>query len=300
MLTEKNDRSVFAAAWRFARVAKHAVYGVWLCVWCFPRWSEERRQACVGQWSRQLLSILGARLTVQGDPLRTDGVLRVVNHVSWLDIVVLNACGTSHFISKAEVQRWPLVGKLATASGTLYLERGSRRDALRMSDVAATTLEMGECVTLFPEGTTSDGVGLLPFHPSLLQSAIDARAPVQPVVLRYHQGGSMQACRAAAYTGGDTLVASVWRVLRMTDLNVSATVLVPIDTQPSDERRALAQTVERQMRAVFQAHAAQGSRKGLLAGPEKASVAVATDACMNDVKQADGPDSVHGRPKSSV
>jgi 1-acyl-sn-glycerol-3-phosphate acyltransferase len=140
-------------------------------------------------------------------------MLLVANHISWLDIVVMHAARYCRFVSKADVRRWPLIGILATGGGTIYIERNSRRDALRVVHRMAESLKRGEVVAVFPEGTTSDGVDLLPFHGNLIQAAISADVPVQPVALRFVDRVTGRDSPGPLYLGDDTLLASLWRTL---------------------------------------------------------------------------------------
>lgn len=130
--------------------------------------------------------IAGLRIRTTGTRLRRD-VLFVSNHVSWLDILALGGGARSAFVSKAEVGATPLVGWLADQNNTLYVEREARRDIHNQTDNLRAALARGRPVTLFPEGTTGPGDGLLPFRPSLFQAVIptppDLR--VQPVLLDY-------------------------------------------------------------------------------------------------------------------
>jgi 1-acyl-sn-glycerol-3-phosphate acyltransferase len=191
----------------------HGVRG-WLTITLlFPRWPQPRREATVQAWSRRMLRILGIPLQVQGRPAAQGPVLLVVNHLSWLDILVLHAAQHCRFVSKSDVKHWPLIGTLATGGGTLYIEREKRRDAMRVVHHMVESLKAGEVVAVFPEGTTGDGSALLPFHGNLIQAAISADAPVQPVALRYVDSASGQDSAAPLYLGDDTLVASLWRTL---------------------------------------------------------------------------------------
>ena len=141
-------------------------------------------------------------------------MLLVANHISWLDILVMHAARHCRFVSKADVRHWPLIGTLATGGGTLYIERESRRDAMRVVHHMAESLKRGEIVAVFPEGTTSDGVALLPFHANLIQAAISADAPVQPVALSFHRARHPRAEPARPATSGTTRwLGSVWRTL---------------------------------------------------------------------------------------
>ncbi len=201
------------ALWRLGHALVHALRG-WLTITLlFPRWSEPRRQATVQAWARRMLHILGVPLQVQGQPPARGPVLLVANHISWLDILVMHAARHCRFVSKSDVKHWPLIGTLATGGGTLYIEREKRRDAMRVVHHMAQSLQAGEIVAVFPEGTTGDGVGLLPFHGNLIQAAISAQAPVQPVGLRFIDAETGEDSRGPLYLGDDTLVGSLWRTL---------------------------------------------------------------------------------------
>ena len=104
----------------------------------------------------------------------------------------------ARFVSKADVRHWPLLGWLVACGGTLFIERERKRDALRVVHQMAEALQAGETVAVFPEGTTSDGHGLLPFHANLLQAAIATETPVQPVALRYHRRRRRRSARRSS------------------------------------------------------------------------------------------------------
>ena len=178
----------------------------------FERVSDDQRQVLVQNWSLELLRLLGVELQTTGRVSTSD--LVVANHVSWLDIVVMNAANPVRFVSKSDVKTWPLVGKLIVGAGTLFIERASRRDAMRVVHQIASCLSEGKTVAVFPEGTTGDGQQLLPFHANLFQAAIAADAAVWPVGIRYLDGTTGALSMAPAYVGDDTLVGSIWRTLR--------------------------------------------------------------------------------------
>lgn len=191
----------------------HAIAG-WLTITLkFPRWNQQRRDAVVQAWAQRMLRILGIPLHVQGQAPVQGPVLLVANHLSWLDILVLHAARHCRFVSKSDVKHWPLIGTLATGGGTLYIEREKRRDAMRVVHHMAESLKAGDIVAVFPEGTTGDGQALLPFHANLIQAAISANAPVQPVALRFVDRASGKDSEGPLYLGDDTLVSSLWRTL---------------------------------------------------------------------------------------
>jgi 1-acyl-sn-glycerol-3-phosphate acyltransferase len=113
------------------------------------------------------------------------GVLVVANHVSWIDIYVINAVMPVAFVAKAEVRHWPVLGWLAARNDTVFLQRGSRGHAHVVNQQVAELLGSGQHVAVFPEGTTTDGRSLLHFHAALLQPALSAGKPVLPVAISY-------------------------------------------------------------------------------------------------------------------
>ena len=201
------------AFWKILRGLWHLLVGLWTLMVRFPRLSPEQREMQVQAWSLQLLALWGIHLKVLGQPVLAGPALIVANHISWLDILVIHAARYCRFVSKSDIRDWPLVGALATGAGTLYIERASRKDALRMVRDMAEAMKSGDVVAVFPEGTTSDGRELLPFHANLIQSAIAAEAPVQPMSLKFVDARTGELSLAPVYVGDDTLVGSVWRTL---------------------------------------------------------------------------------------
>ena len=204
---------VFRAAWKLWRVLLHAIAGLCTIWFRFPRLDAAQRQAEVQSWARRMLERLDVGLELRGQPPVAGPMLLVANHISWLDILVMHAARYCRFVSKADVRGWPLFGALATGGGTLYIERASRRDALRVVHHMADSLRQGDVVAVFPEGTTSDGLQLLPFHANLIQAAISADAQAQPVALRFVNAATGEVTQTASYIGDETLVGSIWRTL---------------------------------------------------------------------------------------
>lgn len=218
----------------------------------FPRLSPQQKQIRVQVWSLEMLARLGIRLAIQGSPAPQGPLLLVANHISWLDITALHAARFCRFVSKADVRAWPLIGALAAGIGTLFIQRESRRDAMRVVHHMAQSLRDGDVLAVFPEGTTSDGVHLLPFHGNLLQAAISADAPVQPVALQFVDTRSGQRSLAPCYVGDDTLLGSVWRTLCASGITVQIIFGEPQTPQGRDRRAWAAdlQTEIEQMRQL--------------------------------------------------
>ncbi len=214
--TNPQGLSALAAAWRMLRLLGHVVHGLVQLYTVFAKAPPEVQSNMVRDWSQRMLASLGVSLHAQPMPQwpQGQGVLVVINHVSWLDILVLNAVSPLQFVAKDDIQRWPLIGRLVAASGTLFIRRRSARDALRVVHTMAQALRDGARVAVFPEGTTSDGYAVLPFHGNLLQAALAANAPVMPVGLGYWQTHGTQRSAAVRYIDDDTLIGSIWRTLR--------------------------------------------------------------------------------------
>lgn len=231
-------RGVIALA-RLLRCGLHVLHGMAVMT-RFPGLDEAGRHARIGWWSAALVRHLGLALHVRGTAPRPGATLVVANHVSFLDIAAIHAAvPQARFVSKADVLAWPLLGWLIRNAGTLFIERERKRDALRVVHAMAESLQRGETVAVFPEGTTGAGDVPLPFHANLLQAAIATATPVQPVVLRYATPGEHVAT-AAQFLGETTLLQTVWRMASARGLAVHVEILPPVATAHAD-RRALAE-----------------------------------------------------------
>ena len=189
----------------------------------FPFMSWRRRDKTVQAWSRLLMASAGVRVVLKGDARADDldedtyGRMIVANHVSWLDIFVINTVAPSCFIAKDDIASWPLVGTLVGSVGTLFLERGKRHAVHNMIKKVEHALKEGRRIAVFPEGTTSDGGCLLPFHANLVEAAVQANCAVVPLGLRYfdERGNSIQGANGTVYFAGDvTFVESVLRIVQ--------------------------------------------------------------------------------------
>lgn len=164
----------------------------------------------------------------------------LVNHVSWLDIFVINRIAAARFVAKSEIGRWPLIGSLVSGAGTIFIERGRRRAVHQVLTTVADYLSDNELVGIFPEGTTTTGDCLLPFHSNLVQAAIIAKRPVLPVALKYSDeaGGFSE---VVTFVGETTFLQSVWRICGTRRLQCDIYVGNPIATDAGASRHMLSQ-----------------------------------------------------------
>ena len=239
------------AAGRLLRCVLHGVHGVLIVLLRFGVLPTPERQLRVQWWATKTLRLMGITLRVEGAPV-AGAVLLVANHISWLDIMAVHAvCPHARFVSKADVKSWPLIPHLVDAAGTLYLERERKRDALRVVHAMAEALNAGDTVAIFPEGTTSDGQALLPFHANLLQAAIATETPAQPVAIRFSDS-THAISRAVEFVGATTLAQSLWMVACGDALSVRVALLPPRETALAD-RRALAEQLRGDIAAALAA-----------------------------------------------
>lgn len=224
----------------------HIGWGLVLAAWLAVGGSRAQRERVAQRWHRRLLGICGLRLRVEGMPLR-EPHMTVANHVSWLDIPVLGALEPTRFVGKSEIRDWPVAGRLATAAGTFYLRRG-KGGAGPLLERLVPYLRRGGRVAIFPEGTTTDGTQVLPFHARLFAAPIAAGCPIQPVTIQY--GPAEDGENIAPFIGDDSLVAHIARLLRNSSLQVRVTYGPPI--QPTIGRDELAREAESFVRAALQ------------------------------------------------
>lgn len=230
---------------RLAQLVLHLLVGVIKAALLLPLVGRTRRAELIRRWSLRVLAILNVRLSIQGEApdLSAAGVMFVANHISWLDIYLLDAVCPVRFVAKAEVRAWPVIGWLAVKIGTLFIERARRHDTARAGREVVDALRQGDCVAVFPEGTTSNGTLLRPFHASLLQSAITSGARLWPVAIRYvHRDGTVNL--SPAYVDNISFGASLFRILNEPDLEAEITYLEPLPVQ-GRSRRELAALAEK-------------------------------------------------------
>jgi 1-acyl-sn-glycerol-3-phosphate acyltransferase len=237
------------AVWRLLRCVAVGLHGVGIVLVRFPHLTPVQRQATIRWWSKKMLTAMGIALRVEGAPAAGAGLF-VANHISWLDIMVIHAVvPQARFVSKADVKSWPLISRLVDAGGTLYLERERKRDALRVIHVMADALRAGQTVAIFPEGTTTTGHGLLPFHANLLQAAISTGTSVQPAALRFSDATDAVSA-ATEFVGATTLLESLWKTA-CGDGVIARLVLLPARAPNGTSRRELAEQLRADIAAAL-------------------------------------------------
>lgn len=225
--------NVVLFALRAPLVALWVLLGLTTIGLVFPLAGRRGRLAIKKHWSRGLLGLCGIRVRIQGEPIRTGPVLWAVNHVSWLDIFVLNVVRATAFVAKQEIRRWPVIGWLAAGADTIFIERGYRHAVHRAGQAMKLRFSREQPVGLFPEGTTSDGFDVLNFYGNLFEPAREPGVAIQPVALRYYHQGERSAL--AAFVGEESLLQNLWRVLGTTGVSVELAFL-PFIGAPDEDK----------------------------------------------------------------
>ena len=242
--------------------------GLILLIAFFPWWSPVRRLRVKRVWSQWVMRAVGVQWASNPLPIElpTGPTMVVMNHVSWLDIIILNALIPSTFVAKSEIRHWPLIGLLAARTGTVFIERGSRHAVRHVNHEIVKRLASGEVITFFPEGTTSDGRHVLPFHASLFAMAVAdpehhrVGVSVVPIALSYFHHG--QPTARVAYVGEQTLMQSMMSVLATPGLQVVLDILpiIGAEDDAATTRHGLAALAHARIAAAVAVRQSDGQR----------------------------------------
>lgn len=231
----------------------HTLVGLGLASIVLPVSPQQTRTRLIQWWCRKLLAAFNLHVSSHGHipshNVRLSSAMFVANHISWSDIHAINSTIALRFIAKSEIRNWPVFGYLVSRANTLFIDRSIKRDAKRTIDIAVQSLQAGDNLCLFPEGTTTDGTVIHPFKSSLIQAAIEAQAPIHPIAIRYpHPNGGVNT--AAAYAGDTSLMQSMQNILAQKRPVVELHFLAPIAAEDvaNRDRRELTSHIENLIR----------------------------------------------------
>ncbi len=221
--------NLLTRTYRSAHLLLHILMGLAIAGAFWPFIGRAKKLSLTRWWCKGLLHCFNIKVITPGQlPLSTtQATMFVANHISWTDIHAINSIIPLRFIAKSEVSSWPVFGYLVKKSGTLFIDRSRRKDALRIVEMATQSLQNGENVGFFPEGTTTDGTHILKFKSSIVQAAISANSNVWPVAIRYplpNGGVNTQ----VAYAGDTTMGESMLNILKQKNPVVELHFLTPI------------------------------------------------------------------------
>ena len=216
---------------RGMRLGGKLLQGLLLAWFVFPQLKLLERRELVERWCREVLDVLNVRLILHGEvpPQRVSSIFFVANHISWLDILVLNSIRQVRFVAKAELRSWPIIGALAKRTGTFFLQRKSMTQLSRLTRSLTSALRRGDCVAVFPEGTTTDGTSVRSFHSGLFEAPVIAGSLIWPIALRYVVSDG-RPDTPLAFVGDESLVASIFKHLKQATITVHVSFAVPFES----------------------------------------------------------------------
>lgn len=281
--------SVLVRSWRIARAIALVGRALLIALFLIDRPDVRLRNRHMQPWSAALLDTMGIGLDVHGELPSDDApVFIAANHVSWLDIWVINAVCPTLFVAKSEIRGWPVFGWLAARVGTLFIERSRRADTRKVNDrIIARLAVSGERIAVFPEGSTTDGSVVRPFHSSLFQPAVGAGARVYPVAIRYVDARGVRS-EVPAYIDDMSLLTSMWRIAGAEGLRAELHFLEPIEPAATGDDLDGSGGNEREGSGPKQ-------RRRMLASiaQERVAASIATAATVA------GTDDIGGNPKAA-
>ena len=202
----------------------------------------------IRRWSAGVMRVCGFKLHRVGTPL-PGATLFVANHVTWADIVVLHSQRMMGFVAKREISKWPVIGWMATRSETIFHQRGNAQSLGGVLHEMLARLRAGRSVAVFPEGRTSDGRQIGPFHARIFLAAVEAGAPVQPIALRYGIDGDAQAL--VAFHPGEHFFGNFMRLLGEPARRAEVHFLTPILPGDIEGRRGIAELARERIVAAM-------------------------------------------------
>lgn len=198
-----------------------------------PGQTKSKRDALKLLWLRWFSKTLNLKITLTGTP-SISGCLMVSNHISWLDIIVLGCFSPAHFVAKSDITSWPVIGYLAKQGGTVFVKRGDKQQAKAITEALIWLLKQNRTIVAFPEGTTTKGDTVLPFHTSLFQSAILTKKPVQAITIQY-KGAAKE---LAPFIGDDSFLPHLFTILSLKEVEVKIDFL-PVITPTGKTRQII-------------------------------------------------------------
>jgi 1-acyl-sn-glycerol-3-phosphate acyltransferase len=201
--------------------------------------AKAKRDALKKRWLGWFSAILNLNTVIVGEAPE-QGALLISNHISWLDIIVIGQLIPAFFVAKSDISNWPVIGYLASQGGTIFIRRGDKQHIRTTAEKMMWLLKQNSNIIAFPEGTTTKGDEVLPFHSSLFQPALLTRSIVQPVVLQYQGVAKEQ----APFVGDDDFIPHLLKMLRLNKIEVKLTFLPVINSSGTDRQAVSLQARE--------------------------------------------------------
>jgi 1-acyl-sn-glycerol-3-phosphate acyltransferase len=250
----------------------HILFGIVLLVLTGALWNNKSSlvKSTKRWWLARITRLLGIQVRVTGsvpEPKKGRGILYVSNHVSWVDIPLIGGIAQLNFLSKAEVKNWPLIGKLAEGTGTLFIQRGTG-DANKIAKNMADYIEQGRSVLFFPEGTTSDGQQVRRFHPKLFRAVEHTPVDLCPIAIHYYVAD--QHHNPVAFIDDDEFTEHLWNILKYRNIIANVEFLA-VRSVPADNVDRFVKSVHRDVSHSVLNHQAKHTPNTSILSPDASS-----------------------------
>lgn len=208
------------------------------------------RNSCMALWGKSVIKLFSMQIRLEGTPPKPPFFI-VSNHLSYLDIPIYSAFMDTTFVSKAEVKKWPIVGFMATTLGIIFIDRKKRSDVKRVNNMIASNLNDKQGVTLFPEGTTSPGLEVLNFRPSLLEHAAVSNIDVSYSSLRYETSEKdLPAYKSVCWWGNKSMLKHLFLLSK--NRKVFVDIRFGAETVNKNDRKDLAIELHKKVTSIFE------------------------------------------------
>jgi len=239
------------AAIRFVSfaVCTFGLYAIWFIADAFFRDKRRWRQKIFGAWTSSFVRVSKMKIEVNGTPPSPPFFL-VSNHLSYVDMAALRAVVTGVFVAKAEIEDWFAFGRIVRDMGIIFIDRTNRRDIPRAGEQVMERLDEGEGVIVFPEGTSTKGENVLPFHSSFFEFAAQSDVPVSYASITYRTpDGEMPASTAVSWWDDTGFFAHIWRLFKVPEY----TAVITFGDRPikASDRKELAAELHRRVVESF-------------------------------------------------
>ncbi|MBY0346556.1 MAG: 1-acyl-sn-glycerol-3-phosphate acyltransferase [Neisseriaceae bacterium] len=212
----------------------HVVLGFRMIAFQYPKKNRAEQARLMQTWSLKLLKILNIDLVQSGhmpETLIPNNTLVVGNHISWLDIMLINSTSVCSFVGMQEIRRWPVVGWLVANAGTIFIDRKNRRDSLRVNSALSQELASGKSIAFFPEAQTTLGVSLYPFKAALFEPILMSQGQILPFYIKYTHAGQYTA--KPSFSGDVSFFGSLFNILSVPNLQAEIAYIPPFPALPS-------------------------------------------------------------------
>lgn len=209
-------------------------------------------------YHRIILKLLSIKIKIVGTP-SADASLIVSNHASWIDIFIISSIIHTSFVAKNDVSTWPFVSYLAKLQKTIFIDRNSPKKLTETSDIIKNRLLNHENVTIFPEGTSTDGNKILPFKSSIFiicEKIRRSEIKIQPISIAYKKYNGLTMGRTQrqliAWYGDMNLLSHLYGIIKAGNFDIEVTFHNKIDISENKTRKDIAKECETLVRQGFQ------------------------------------------------